>query len=325
MTFAQIRTNRFAHLAKLRHLYPIPGPIPSEVRETTHQIPARGGHNIPVKVYSPVSVPTSGSASPLVVMLHEGGWCLGDWTDEDQNCRLFARELGAVCVNVDYRLAPEHPFPAGLQDCQDALQWCATTAAPGHAVLPADPAAAGFLVGGSSAGGNLAAVLCQTSRDEGLSPPLTGQWLCVPSLLWAGAVPEKWAAECRSRATALSDPVLQLPLDQEPSAFQRALKVDASTPLFSPLIHPDLKGLPPAYFQVAGMDPLRDEGLLYERVLREENGVPTRIDVYEGYGHMFWTNWPELQRSTEFVQDSLEGVRWLLKTGAENGNRQDRS
>lgn len=97
------RTSRAEHLQKLRHLYPIPGPIPDSVRETLHDVPTRDGKSIRVKVYQPVAGPTEGRSSPLIMMYHEGGWMMGDLTDEDLNCRMFARELGAVCVNVEYR------------------------------------------------------------------------------------------------------------------------------------------------------------------------------------------------------------------------------
>lgn len=100
-----LRDNRAAHLSKLRHLYPIPGPIPDEVTESMHSVPARDGFDIPIRIYKPIQRPST--ESPVVIMFHEGGWAMGDLTDEDQNCRLFARDLGAVCVNVDYRLAPE--------------------------------------------------------------------------------------------------------------------------------------------------------------------------------------------------------------------------
>ena len=108
--FFEIRANRALHLEKLRHLYPIPGPIPDEVTETMHDVPTRDGSSIRVKVYQPAKGPPDGppdgppnGGSPLVLMYHEGGWCMGDLTDEDLNCRMFARELGAVCVNVEYR------------------------------------------------------------------------------------------------------------------------------------------------------------------------------------------------------------------------------
>lgn len=244
-------------------------------------------------------------------MMHEGGWTFGDLTDEDLNSRLFARDLHAVCVSIEYRLAPEHPFPTGVNDCWDVIQWCARTASPDSAILPCEPER-GFIVGGASAGGNLAAVMAQLSRDEGLTPPITGQYLCVPALLWVDVVPEAWKAEYISRFSNRDDPVLRFTPDGEDNLME-GLKPETASPLFSPLLHAELKGLAPAYLQVAGLDPLRDEGLLYERVLREEKGVPTRMDVYEGYGHMFWTNWPELSRSREFVRDTLEGVRWLLK------------
>lgn len=249
--------------------------------------------------------------SALILAFHEGGWSHGDLTDEDLNCRMFSRDLGAVCVNVEYRLAPEHPFPTGVNDCQDVVRWCAKTASPSSDVLPADPKR-GFIVGGASAGGNLAAVMCQLSRDESLQPPLTGQYLCVPALLWHGVVPEKWVAEYRSRTESIYDPIIKLDRPRTDTSMQ-GLKPDTASPLFSPLLHPNLRDLPPAFFQLAGLDPLRDEGLLYERVLREENDVPTRLEVYNGFGHMFWTNWPKLERSREFVADTLEGMKWLLE------------
>ena len=200
---------------------------------------------------------------------------MGDLSDEDQNCRLFARDLGAVCVNVDYRLAPEHPFPTSVNDSYDVVKYCAANASPGSSALPADPQR-GFVVGGASAGGNISAIMCQLGRDEGLHPPLTGQYLCVPALLWTDVVPEKWKSEYRSRSESTIDPVLKMGPDAG-KGLMETLKPDTSSPLFSPLLHPDLRDLPPAFFQLGGLDPLRDEGLIYERVLREENDVQTKV------------------------------------------------
>ena len=103
--FLETRENRAAYLAALRKYYPISGPLPG-VREEDRKIPMRDGAEIVVRIYSPDKVPEKGS--PLIVMYHEGGWCMGDLTDEDQNCRMFCKELGAVCLNVDYRLVSEN-------------------------------------------------------------------------------------------------------------------------------------------------------------------------------------------------------------------------
>lgn len=97
------RTSRAEHLQKLRHLYPISGPIPNHVTETLHEVPTRDAKSIRVKVYQPVIGLPEGGSCPLIMMYHEGGWMMGDLTDEDLNCRMFARDLGAVCVNVEYR------------------------------------------------------------------------------------------------------------------------------------------------------------------------------------------------------------------------------
>lgn len=152
-------------------------------------------------------------------------------------------------------------------------------------------------------------MIAQLARDEKLDPPLTGQYLCVPALCSPDVVPEKYKAEMISGTANVDDPVLGRVAGSR-AAFNNILKQDTSSPLFSPLIHPQgLGDLPPAYLQLGGMDPLRDEGLVYERVLREEYGVPTRLDVYKGFGHMFWTNWPKMNASKRFVQ---EGFKWLL-------------
>ncbi|CAK4033077.1 AB hydrolase superfamily [Lecanosticta acicola] len=306
----QHRQRRFEHLTKRRHLYPIPGPILEHVSETNHHVEARDGFKIPVKIYKPVSLPKNGS--PVLVALHEGGWAMGDLTDEDLNCRAASRDLGMVCINVDYRLLPEHPWPTPVDDCYDVVQWVAKNASPSNSIFPGDPAK-GFIVGGASAGGHLSAVMCQLGRDNGLNPPLTGQYLGFPVLLWHDVVPEKFKSEYRSRMECVDDPIFRSLFADKLPPSPAGKGVD--DPIMNPLLHPNLKDLPPCYLQVGGLDPLRDEALIWERVLRE-NGVPTKIDVYDGYGHMFWTNWPLLERSKDFVKDTLQGFKWLLETGA---------
>ncbi|KAJ4356666.1 uncharacterized protein N0V89_004702 [Didymosphaeria variabile] len=319
--FFEVRASRAEHLQKLRYLYPIPGPIPNEVTESMHEVPARDGYSIRVRVYQPVKGPPEGG-SPLVMMYHEGGWSMGDLTDEDLNCRMFARDLGCVCVNVEYRygfstadlwcttdsqrrLAPEHQFPIGVNDCWDALKW-ALDNSPSLKATPTQ----GVIVGGASAGGNLAAVVALLSRDTSLSPPITGQYLCVPAVLPEYNVPEHLAPLYRSRYDSRSDPVLK---DLQPGMIEAIYKPEEKSPLWDPFNHPnEHKGVAKAYFQVCGLDPLRDEAVLYDRKLREA-GVLTRFDLYAGYGHMFWTNYPEMKRSMEFVEDTLNGVRWLLE------------
>ncbi|KAG9190349.1 hypothetical protein G6011_08437 [Alternaria panax] len=302
--FFASRASRADHLSRLRHLYPIPGAIPELVRESLHDVPTRDGASIRVKVYRPVGGPPE-NGSPLIMMYHEGGWSMGDLTDEDLNCRMFARDLKAVCVNVEYRLAPEHKFPIGVHDCYDALLW----AVKNSATLSATPSS-GLLVGGASAGGNIAAALALLARDEKLNPPITGQYLCVPALLPDTNVPSHLASLYLSRTQSTNDPVLKgIP----PGAIEGIYAPDPNSPLWDPFNHPDgHQGVAKAFFQVGGLDPLRDEAVLYDRVLRESR-VLTRFELYAGYGHMFWTNYPELAESNKFVEDTLKGVRWLLE------------
>lgn len=213
---------------------------------------------------------------------------------------------------MEYRLFPEHQFPTWINDSWDVLQWCAKNAAS----FGADPTR-GFIIGGGSAGGNITAVLTHIARDEKLSPSLTGQYLGVPAIMCflpPSHIPAQYRSEYLSHplVTVSRDPILNvgigpaspviipitrsilslLPLKILSKVFSLAgMSGDMSSPLFVPFHYGKEKGghrdLPPAYFQVCGIDPLRDEGLIYERVLREEAGVTTKIDIYKGLGHYF--------------------------------------
>jgi acetyl esterase/lipase len=207
----------------------------------------------------------------------------------------------------NYRLAPEHKFPIGVDDCWDALKWALTNSE--H--LNATPSR-GLIVGGASAGGNIAAVLALRSRDEGLEPPVTGQYLCVPALLPDTNVPPHLAHLYQSREQSVDDPVLK---GLRPGAIEAIYAPDPKSPLWDPFNHTaGHKSVAKAFFQVGGLDPLRDEAVLYDRVLREA-GVLTRFELYSGFGHMFWyvTSMYEMHRRqtlTSFtnVQDQLSRV-----------------
>lgn len=192
-----------------------------------------------------------------------------------------------------------------MNDCWDAVKW----AIANSKTFGADPTK-GLIVGGSSAGGNLAAVLALLSRDEGLKPPITGQFLSVPALLPDTNVPVHLEHLYGSRIGNVNDPVLKR---VPPGAVEAVYGPIKDSPLWDPFNHPKgHKGVAKAFFQVAGLDPLRDEAIMYDQKLREA-GVVTRFELYPGYGHMFWTNYPELAESEKYVADTLVGVQWLLE------------
>lgn len=240
-------------------------------------------------------------------MFHGGGFCLGDPEGEEQSCRSFVLAFSAVCISASYRLAPEHPFPASPNDAWDAMQWAAAKAAD----FGADPSQ-GFIVGGTSAGGNLSAVLSLLARDEKLSPPLTGQYLAIPAVTPGREyVPAKYQHMYLSMSQNASGvPILpKAAIDM----FMAGYAPDHDSPLYNVLSNPGgHRDLPPAYFQVNGMDPLRDEAIIYEKMLREENGVRTKLDMYPGLPHGYWGFFPMLKRSSDFREDMVKGMGWLL-------------
>jgi acetyl esterase/lipase len=173
------------------------------VKKSDIQIPTSDGASIRAILYQPESKPAAGG--PLVVLYHGGGFCLGTPEMEE----LFALELvkkhGAVAISVDYRMAPEHPFPGPITDSWDALKWAAKNASS----VGADPSK-GFIIGGTSAGAMITATISHMARDEKLSPPLTGVWLNVPMVIAQSVMPEKYRAIHTSYDQNKDAPVLDI-------------------------------------------------------------------------------------------------------------------
>ncbi|KZT28928.1 hypothetical protein NEOLEDRAFT_683179 [Neolentinus lepideus HHB14362 ss-1] len=274
------------------------------VKEIDTLLPGSTAHKIPVRIHAP-EVPLPNNGSPLVVIMHGGGFSAGGLDSETQASRLLAKELGTVVVNVDYRLAPQHPFPAAPNDCWDATKWAHANAA----TLGADPSK-GFILFGTSSGGNLAAVCAVLARDTKLSPPVTGLCLLVPCVFDWRDIPEKYKDDIKSyeeqkdAATLNKKAIDRITVNYKP---------DGSSTLFN-LYAPGATraGLPPTFLQICELDPLRDEAVVFERELREELNIPTKKLVYPNQPHGFWAFFPHLEESKTFRMDTLEGVKWLM-------------
>jgi len=285
----------------------------SDVLVENITVPARDGYAIPVKVYRPKNATPPG---PLIIEIHGGGFLIGSPLEQESHCLECVKEFGATCLNIDYRLAPEYKFPTAVHDCYDVVAWAATNASPLGANLRK-----GFIVGGSSAGGSLADVVGHLARDAKLDPPLTGLCEIVPPGLRDNDVPKKYAPEFLSWHQDML-----YGLSSEGFTSLRDLYApDEKSELYNSFNWPDSVdgksghvGLPPVFFQIAGMDPLRDGGLIYEKRLREEDGVPTKLKLYPGLPHGFNLSYPQLDISKVHERDTIEGIRWLLSFSKEN-------
>jgi acetyl esterase len=211
--------------------------------------------------YLPATAP-DGTAAPLLVYLHGGGFAVCDVDTHDEVCRLMCRHGGVHVLSVDYRLAPEHPFPAALMDARAALRWAQANAAS----LGADPRR--VAIGGDSAGGNLSAVVSQTATRDG-APPVA-QLLIYPV---TDAVTMRPSQTLFSQGYFLS----QRDRDDFSGHYSGASGVHESDPLVSPLHAAKLDGLPPALVVTAGFDILRDEGDAYADALRAAGNVVTHL------------------------------------------------
>jgi acetyl esterase len=233
-------------------------PAVGEVRELAAEGPAGP---IPLRLYRPRD---SGAddARPVLVYFHGGGWVIGDLDTHDTLCRELANGSGCAVVAVDYRMGPEHRFPAAVDDCIAATRWVHAQA--GSLGLDAERIA----VGGDSAGGNLAAVVAIAARDAG-APSIAWQLLIYPATDMRRGAP--------SHTTNGSGYLLTR---ETIDYFHGHYIVDPRDDLdwrASPLLHPDLARLPPALVLTAGYDPLRDEGLQYAAALTAAGGRASEV------------------------------------------------
>ena len=234
-----------------------------------------GAGPVPARIYRPEEGADDRPPLPMLAFFHGGGFVLGDLDTHDSQARRLCRDLHAVVVSVDYRLAPEHPFPAAVDDCLAATRWIAGNAAQ----LGGDPQR--LAVGGDSAGGNLAAVVAQRCRDEG-GPALSAQLLLYPVVDLADDVEGRYPSRIDNAEGYL---LSQADMEWFGDAYlpDRSLAKD---PAASPL-HGELSGLPPAVVVTAEFDPLRDEGDAYAVALRDA-GVPVVHERFEGLIHGFF-------------------------------------
>jgi acetyl esterase len=244
----------------------IAGPAEEPVPTDDRSVPGPAG-DIPVRIYRP----RADEALPVVVYFHGGGFVIGDIATHDTTCQRLAAGVRAVVVSVDYRLAPEHHFPAAVVDCEAATAWVSAHASE----LGGD--AARLAVAGDSAGGNLSAVVARRARDAG-GPPIAFQLLVYPATDMTCALPSH--AENGTGYLLDSDAIGWF-LDNYLTG------ADRRQPDASPLFVDDLSGLPPAFVLTAEFDPLRDEGEAYAERMRQA-GVPVETSRYDGMIHGFY-------------------------------------
>ena len=252
---------------------PITNPEPPELKSIEPlSIPAPHG-SIPARVYTPKAPRLAAGLAPCLVFFHGGGWVIGDLDSHDVVCRKLADEGQLVVISVDYRLAPEHKFPAAIDDAIAATKWIADNANK----LAID--AGRLTVGGDSAGGNLAAVVAIAARD-GNGPAISGQVLIYPAIDFALTHPSH------------SEPETSILLTHTVIKWFRDHYLNGTADVHdwraSPARATTLIGLPPAYVLTAGADPLRDEGDEYADRL-EEAGVAVTYRHFPGQFHGFFT------------------------------------
>ncbi len=232
------------------------------------EIPGPDGE-IPIQVYTP-----EGRAPfPALVFFHGGGWVIGNLNTHDSICRALANGAKCVIISVDYRLAPEHKFPAAVEDAYAAVQWVVDNSDR----LQIDPNR--IAVGGDSAGGNLATVVSLIARDEG-GPPLIFQLLVYPCTDLSSFDTDSYSEHAENY-------ILKKSSMEWFREHYLTTEQDRQNPHASPLLASNLGGLPPALIITAEFDVLADEGKAYAERLKQA-GVSVKYSCYGGMIHVFW-------------------------------------
>jgi acetyl esterase len=252
---------------------------------------------IPARIYTPTALRQTDGLAPGLVFFHGGGWVIGNLDTHDVVCRTLAQQGELIVISVDYRLSPEHKFPAAVEDSIAATAWIAENAA----ALGID--ASRLMVGGDSAGGNLAAVVAIHARDAGHEPKLAGQVLIYP------------ATDFRMTHPSHSEPETSVLLTHSVIRWFRDHYLNSPADVddwrASPARVASLTGLPPAYLLTAGADPLRDEGDEYATRLKQA-GVPLTYRTFPGQFHGFFTMGKLLPQANVAAREIGE---WLKARG----------
>jgi acetyl esterase len=269
-------------------------PVHPELRVENRTIDGPAGP-IPVRLYWP---PETGAAPPpVVVFFHGGGWVVGDLDTYDGTARQHAVGAGALVVSVDYRLAPEHPFPAAVDDVWAATQWVAEHAAD----LGADPRR--LAIAGDSAGGNLAAVVALLARDAG-GPAIRFQLLWYPATTWDTSLP--------SFTENADAPVLAVGAVGGLSRWYAGhVDLKNAPATLVPARAESLTGLPQAYIAIAGHDPLRDDGVRYGELLAAA-GVPVEVHNATSLVHGYLGYAGVVPAATDALDRGLSALREAL-------------
>ena len=242
------------------------------------------GSGVGIRLFRPSGVT---GRCPALLWIHGGGYVIGKAAQDDVLCRRYARELGAIVASVDYRLAPEHPYPASLEDCYTALQWLVR--------LPSvDPSR--VAIGGASAGGGLAAALALHTRDRG-EISLVAQLLVYPML-----------DDRTVNRKGLDKPGLRL-WNQSSNKYGWSVYLGGADPEIAvPARRDDLSGLPPAWLGVGTLDLFHDEDLAYAERLKAA-GVPCEVEVVKGAFHGFDGIVPKAEVSQSFFDSQCALLR----------------
>lgn len=268
-----------------------PPAAPTEVGTVENQVLATGAGNVPVRIYQPAN-----PSGACLVYFHGGGWVVGDLESHDETCRKLCAGAELTVVSVDYRLAPESPYPAALDDCFAVTAHVATHAAQ----FGIDPQR--LAVGGDSAGGNLAAAVALKARDRN-APAIAFQLLIYPV---TDANFERQSCIDNAEGYFLTTRAMQWFWDHYvPDVALR------NEPYAAPLQAGDLSNLPPALIQTAEFDPLRDEGEAYAQRLQEA-GCTVSQSRYDGLVHGFFGMQDTVAASRPALSEAVTALRAAL-------------
>lgn len=242
---------------------------PQAVKKVEDRVVNAGGVKLPIRIYTP----DGNGPLPILVFFHGGGWVVGDLESHDAPCRALANGAGCIVIAIDYRLAPEHKFPAPADDCYGATKWVVLNAAS----FGGDPKR--IAVGGDSAGGNLAAAVAQMATDRG-APTIKYQLLIYPVT--------NYSYDTASYKNNGENYLLTKNSMQWFWNHYLSNPNDGENPYASPLRGQRLSNLPPAWVMTAEFDPLRDEGEAYAKRMKDA-GVSVEYTDYKGMIHGFFS------------------------------------